>query len=73
MIILYPFIAATLAKPIPVFPLVGSIMTEPGFNFPLFSASSIILRAIRSFTEPAGFKYSSFATILAFKFNFSSI
>ena len=35
-------------------------MTAPGFNFPAFSASSIIFSAARSFTLPAGFKYSSF-------------
>ena len=49
----------------PVLPEVGSIITEPGFNTPLFSASSIIAFAILSFTEPEGLKYSSFANIFA--------
>ena len=52
-------------KPIPVFPLVGSIITEPSFNLPLFSASSIIALAIRSLTLPAGLKYSNFAKRVA--------
>ena len=46
-------------------PEVGSIMVAPGFKIPFFSASSIIASAIRSFTEPAGFKYSSFPKIVA--------
>ena len=64
-IALYPFAAATLAMPIPVFPEVGSIIVAPGLSTPLFSASSIILSAILSFTLPAGFKYSSLARITA--------
>ncbi len=70
--ILYPFDAATAARPMPVLPLVGSIMTAPGFNTPLCSASSIIAFAILSFTLPAGLKYSSFASILAFAPSFSA-
>ena len=69
----YPFAAAIAASPIPVLPLVGSIMTEPSFNSPFFSASSIIAFAIRSFTLPAGLKYSSFTSIVAFKPSFFSI
>ena len=53
--------AATEARPMPVLPLVGSMMTEPGFSWPLASASSIMALAMRSLTEPAGLKYSSFA------------
>ena len=53
----------------PVLPLVGSMMTEPGFKRPLASASSIMALAMRSFTLPAGLKYSSLATILAFRPN----
>ena len=64
-IALYPFAAATAASPIPVFPLVGSIIVAPGFKMPRFSASSIIASAILSLTDPAGFKYSSFAKITA--------
>ena len=51
----------------PVLPEVGSMMTEPGFSRPLASASSTMALAIRSFTEPAGLKYSSLARILAFR------
>ena len=61
---LYPFAAATLARPIPVLPLVGSIITESALSFPVFSASSIIAFAILSLTEPAGLKYSSFTSFL---------
>ena len=57
------------ASPIPVFPEVGSIITESFLSLPVFSASSIIAFAILSLTEPAGLKYSSFARILAFKPN----
>ena len=35
----YPLDAATDASPIPVFPEVGSMITEPGFKTPLASAS----------------------------------
>ena len=65
MIILYPLAAATAASPMPVLPEVGSMMTESGVSFPLFSASSIIAFAILSLTEPAGLKYSSFASSVA--------
>jgi len=71
--ILYPFAAATEARPMPVFPLVGSMITESGLSLPDASASSIIALAILSLTEPAGLKYSSFATIFAFKSYFFSI
>ena len=73
MIRRYPFAAAIAARPIPVFPDVGSIMVEPGFNFPSFSACSIISFAIRSLTDPAGLKYSSFARSLASRPNFFSM
>lgn len=48
--ILYPFAAAIDARPIPVLPDVGSMITEPSFNCPFASASSIIAFAILSFT-----------------------
>ena len=48
----------------PVLPEVGSMMTEFSFSRPFSSASSIMALAMRSFTEPAGLKYSSFARIL---------
>ena len=63
--ILYPLDAAMAARPIPVFPEVGSIIVDPFFNAPVFSASSIIALAIRSFTLPAGLKYSSFSSTVA--------
>ena len=63
---LYPFDAATMASPIPVLPLVGSTSVDfPGAMSPRASASWIILSAIRSFTELAGFDDSSLATISA--------
>ena len=68
----YPLAVPTAAKPIPVLPLVGSIITEPSFNWPFASASSIIAFATRSFTLPAGLKYSSFARIFAFNLCFFS-
>jgi len=39
---LYPLAAATKASAIPVFPLVGSIMTVSGLRMPCFSAASIM-------------------------------
>jgi hypothetical protein len=65
MMIRYPRAAATDARPMPVLPEVGSMMTEPSFNSPLSSASSIIDFAMRSFTLPAGLKYSSLASSFA--------
>ena len=44
--ILYPLAAAIDARPIPVFPEVGSMITEPSFRIPFCSASSIIALAI---------------------------
>ena len=64
-IALYPLTAATAARPIPVLPLVGSIMVAPSFKIPFFSASSIIANAILSFTEPAGLNASSFTKMAA--------
>ena len=65
--ILYPREAATAARPMPVFPLVGSMMTESGFSSPEASAASIMARAMRSFTLPAGLRYSSLARMAAFR------
>jgi hypothetical protein len=64
MITSYPFTAPHKAKPIPVFPEVGSIIVQPGAILPDFSASSIILKAIRSLTEPPALKNSHLATIV---------
>src|SRR5579875_2265139 len=44
----------------PVLPLVGSMIVPPGASRPSRSAASIIARQMRSFTLPAGFKFSSF-------------
>ena len=45
----------------PVFPEVPSTIVYPGLSLPSFSASSIILSAIRSLIELPGLKYSTFA------------
>ena len=49
----------------PVLPEVGSMSTEPSLSRPFASASSIIALAMRSLTEPAGLKYSSFPRTVA--------
>ena len=49
-------------------PEVGSTIVPPGFSFPECSARSIIRIPIRSFTEPPGFMYSSFATTVGWTF-----
>ncbi len=48
-------------------PLVGSTIVPPGFSSPLCSAASIMRRAMRSFTEPPGLKYSTLARTVAFR------
>src|SRR3954451_4488142 len=53
-----------MARPAPVLPEVGSTIVPPGFSRPSRSAASIIASPIRSFTEPPGFRYSSFARIV---------
>ena len=60
---LYPLTAATMAKPIPVLPLVGSMRVAPGLIMPCFSASTIMLRQMRSLTLPPGLRASSFALL----------
>ena len=57
----YPFWAQTMARPIPVLPLVASTTVWPGLRCPLFSASSITPMASLSLTEPIGLKDSSLA------------
>ena len=52
-----------MAMAMPVLPEEGSITVLPGFRVPSASASSIILRAMRSLTEPAGLLPSSLARI----------
>src|SRR5215470_1328776 len=49
----------------PVLPLVGSTIVEPGFRRPRRSASSSMATAMRSLTLPPGFIDSIFATTLA--------
>ena len=49
----------------PVLPLVASRMRMPGLSSPRDSPSSIMLRAMRSFTEPPGLALSSFRKIVA--------
>lgn len=57
-----PLTAAATANPKPVLPEVGSTIVQPGFSLPLISASSTILKPMRSFTEPPGLKNSTLAT-----------
>jgi hypothetical protein len=47
----YPFTPQTMARPVPVLPLVSSTTVRPGRRRPSASASSMICRAIRSFLE----------------------
>ena len=61
---LYPFAAPTMARAIPVLPLVDSRMTLSGVKAPDASACSINDSAIRSFTLPLGLDPSSLAKIL---------
>ena len=61
----YPLTAHTIARPIPVFPLVGSTTAEPGLSSPLSSASFTICKAMRSFILPPGLNDSTFAAIVA--------
>ena len=56
----------------PVLPLVGSMMTAPGFKTPRASASSIMDRAARSLVDPAGLRYSSLARSFASRPSFFS-
>src|ERR1044071_4129491 len=49
------------ARPMPVLPLVGSTMVAPGLSLPWRSAVSIMLRQIRSLTDPPGLNDSNLA------------
>ena len=62
---LYPFTAAAIAKPIPVFPEVHSIIVPPGFISPFASASNNIFNAILSLIEFPGLKVSTLIKTLA--------
>ncbi|CAM5631423.1 hypothetical protein SGRIM128S_05533 [Streptomyces griseomycini] len=54
-----------MASEMPVLPLVGSRMVQPGVRRPSFSACSIMNRAGRSLTEPVGLRSSSLAQMRA--------
>src|SRR5438874_3323210 len=54
--------AATIAKPTPVLPEVGSTIVPPGRSRPVASAASIIATAGRSLTLPPGLRNSSLAS-----------
>jgi len=53
----------------PVFPLVGSTMVEPGLRTPWASRLSIRLTPIRSFTDEIGLKNSSLARTVPLGFS----
>ena len=57
----YPLTAQAKARPMPVLPLVHSMMVPPGLSWPLRSAASTMLKAMRSLTLWPGLKYSTFA------------
>src|SRR5215831_20063287 len=61
----YPLTAASMASATPVLPEVGSTIVPPGLSRPLLSASAIIERPIRSFSDPPGLNHSSLAKIRA--------
>ena len=61
----YPRAAQVNASPIPVLPLVGSMITDCSLSRPCASAASIIATPIRSLTDQSGLKLSSFATTVA--------
>ena len=56
----YPRAAHTIARAIPVLPLVGSTTMVSGLIRPAFSAASIIATPMRSLTLADGLKDSSF-------------
>src|SRR5882672_1179408 len=64
---LYPRTAATSASPMPVLPEVPSIIVPPGLSRPFFSASSIMVMPMRSFTEPPGLVNSALTYICGFR------
>src|SRR5689334_16889556 len=57
----YPRSLATMAREMPVLPLVGSRIVSPGRSRPAASAERTIHSAARSFTDPVGLRSSSFA------------
>ena len=51
-----------MARPVPVFPEVGSTIVPPGRSLPSRSAASISATATRSLIEPPGLSISTLAT-----------
>jgi hypothetical protein len=52
----WPVTAQTMARPVPVLPLVSSTTAWPGRSRPSAVASSIMRSAMRSFFEPPGLR-----------------
>ena len=57
----YPRSLAAIASEMPVLPLVGSRIVQPGRSRPSFSAATTIASAARSLIEPVGLRSSSLA------------
>ena len=62
-----------MASAMPVLPDDGSIIVFPGLRVPSASASAIMARAMRSFTDPAGFWLSILAMIRTSGLGLSSL
>src|SRR3954451_6293866 len=62
-----------MAMAMPVLPDDDSMIVQPGVTTPSFSASSIMVLAARSFTEPPGFWPSSLARMRTFGLGLSSL
>lgn len=74
MMVRYPLTAPTKANPIPVLPLVGSMMVvRLGWIRPERSAASIIRRAMRSLIDPPAEKNSHFARRVHSRFSSRAI
>ncbi len=59
----WPFAAQTMASAMPVLPEVASMTVWPGFSVPLRSASLMMAKASRSFTEAIGLNDSTLTYI----------
>ena len=62
-----------IARAMPVLPDDGSMIVWPGVSVPSASASAIIARAMRSFTDPAGFCPSSLPRMRTCGFGLSAL
>ena len=62
---LYPRAAQVNARPMPVLPLVGSMICVSFVIFPAFSAASIMATPMRSLTDHSGLKFSSLPMTVA--------